>query len=147
MTLSDEQAISRFDVDANGCWIWRLRPNSDGYGQIVRRKKHFYAHVFSYLFHVGPVPEGLELDHICSVRLCINPAHLEPVTHAENVDRGRSKTHMAERTHCVNGHELSGSNVHMQHWTRKDGTIGMFRRCRKCAAEVSRREREARRAA
>jgi DNA-binding transcriptional regulator YiaG len=69
---------------ATPCWLWRGWVNDRGYG----RASSHPAHVIYYKRHVGPIPEGLQLDHLCRVRLCVNPAHLEPVTHAENIRRG-----------------------------------------------------------
>jgi len=75
-----------YDVDENGCWIWKYSVCSiTGYGKGAGR----LAHRVSYERHVGPIPEGLELDHLCGVRVCINPEHLEPVTHLENARRGK----------------------------------------------------------
>lgn len=72
--------------EATGCWVWGLSTNADGYGLTERT----LAHRLLYERHVGPIPEGMELDHLCRVRLCVNPAHMEPVTHLENVRRGAS---------------------------------------------------------
>lgn len=73
------------------CWHWTGSRSSKGYGllHLTRdgRKTSIRAHRFAYELLVGPVPEGLQLDHICSVRHCVNPAHLEPVTNAENTRR------------------------------------------------------------
>lgn len=70
------------------------------------------AHRFSYEILVGPIPEGMELDHLCKNRRCVNPAHLEPVTHHENLIRGNGFTGInARKTHCSRGHELSQDNI------------------------------------
>lgn len=78
--------------DETGCWQWLHGTNSIGYGQLhVRHSKPrrmAYAHRVYYERHVGPVPDGLELDHLCRNPGCVNPEHLEPVTHAENIRRG-----------------------------------------------------------
>lgn len=66
------------------CWVWQLGLNGQGYGARWNRR----AHVLYYERRYGPVPAGLELDHLCGIRSCVNPAHLEPVTHAENLRRG-----------------------------------------------------------
>ncbi len=72
------------------CWLWTMSLDGRGYGQMWDREKRtrVTAHRFLYEHIVGPVPEGLDLDHLCRVRHCVNPAHLEPVTRAENVRRG-----------------------------------------------------------
>jgi hypothetical protein len=72
------------------CWIWRLARNRDGYGVAwSRHGKMTLAHRVEYEKHIGPVPEGLTLDHLCRERGCVNPEHVEPVTQAENNRRGR----------------------------------------------------------
>lgn len=71
------------------CWIWRhARGNAMGHGKVMFRKKKTWAHRVMWMQHNGPVPDGLELDHLCRVPPCINPDHIEAVTHAENLLRG-----------------------------------------------------------
>lgn len=69
------------------CWLWE-RGTNGGYGMYWFRGRNIAAHRFAYEALVGPIPEGLELDHTCRVKRCVNPAHLEPVTHRENILRG-----------------------------------------------------------
>ncbi len=83
---------NRWTADHTGCWVWNGRLNDDGYGVLDlswRRggPKSRSAHRLAYELFVGPIPDGLEIDHLCAVRRCVNPAHLEAVTHAENVRR------------------------------------------------------------
>lgn len=76
----------------DGCWLWTASLTGDGYGRISLGGKFGpmgLAHRVAYELLVGPIPEGLELDHLCRVRRCVNPEHLEPVTHAENVRRAQ----------------------------------------------------------
>ena len=127
-----ERFLAKFEIAESGCWIWTAGRNSDGYGTFndgVRRGVG--AHRFAYLHYVGPIPEGLELDHLCRVRSCVNPDHLEAVTHAENIRRGESPSALcALRRHCVNGHEFSPENT----YTSKRGG----RECRICKRDYMR---------
>ncbi len=120
-----------------GCWFW----TGAGVGQYGTFKiggagtKQFLAHRFSYLIHKGPIPDGLELDHLCRVRCCVNPDHLEPVTRQENILRGALSTRQTNK--CRRGHEFTIKNT----WIEKTGQ----RHCRRChayheAASRSRRE-------
>jgi hypothetical protein len=91
----------------SGCWLWMGAVTNGGYGIINiggRKPPPTRAHRLTYELLVGPIPEGLELDHLCRVPCCVNPKHLEPVTHAENVRRGNAGKNMSERTHCPKGH-------------------------------------------
>lgn len=94
-----------------GCWLWhRLR--GDGYIQLTRSGRSVYAHRWYYELYVDPIPDGMELDHLCRVRHCVNPAHLEPVTPAVNTLRGLSPSaRFARATHCVNGHPFDAANT------------------------------------
>lgn len=131
------ERLRNYRVDARtGCWVWRGNLNEDGYGRLWQRvdgkRKLRYAHIVSYEFHVGPVPEGLELDHTCRNHACINPAHLEPVTHAENIRRGTSPAAVARGAeHCPQGHPYDAANT----YERPDGT---GRGCRACNGRTGR---------
>lgn len=115
------------------CWLWQAGRNADGYGTIYADGRTRAAHRVSYEIHVGPIPEGMTLDHLCRVRHCVNPAHLEPVTNRENILRGTAPTATnARRTHCANGHLLAGRNLIL-----KDGG----RRCRTCINAMKRASR------
>ncbi len=90
-----------------GCWLWIGAQLSDGYGQIQQDGKRIRSHRAAYEALVGPIPAGLDLDHLCRVRCCVNPAHLEPVTERENTLRGIGVTAMnAIKTTCSRGHQL-----------------------------------------
>lgn len=94
-----------------GCWIW-TGSRVHGYGQTSINGHNARAHKLIYEYLVGPVPEGLQLDHLCRNPLCVNPAHLEPVTARENTLRSTAITAQnAKKTHCKRGHELTEANV------------------------------------
>ena len=102
-------------IDSNECWIWLRFKDRDGYGRIKVNGKRQAIHRLSYETYVGPIPEGLQLDHLCRVRHCINPDHLEPVTNAENSRRGNTgkvNNHQAIKTHCPQGHEYNEENTY-----------------------------------
>jgi hypothetical protein len=128
LSVSD---INRFlaKVDkADECWLWTARKNYKGYGMFRLGSRVPYAHRVAYEHYVGPIPEGLQLDHICRVRHCVNPDHLEPVTNAENALRGEGPTAKnVTKTHCPKGHEYTGDNLYV------DPRGG--RNCRACRRE------------
>jgi hypothetical protein len=116
-------------IDRSGaCWTWTGRKSTSGYGQIRIAGKTCYAHRVSYELFVGPIPEGLVIDHLCRNRACINPDHLEVVTAAVNTLRGHSPSQMTRRTGiCQRGHVLAVDGVIVQ---RSRGTE--YHLCRKC---------------
>lgn len=92
-----------------GCWEWTASTNGNGYGKFSLRGRTYSGHRVAYELHVGPIPAGLDLDHLCRNRGCVNPAHLEPVTRRENLHR--SGLTNAGKTHCKHGHPLTAENV------------------------------------
>ena len=80
---------SYYVEDSNGCWIWQGYSDKDGYGTIGIKNKVKKAHRVYYEKYIGPIPEGLQLDHLCRNPSCVNPKHLEPVSAAENTRRGK----------------------------------------------------------
>lgn len=121
------------------CWIWTGFITSNGYG----RMGSTYAHRATYMQFVGLIPDGLELDHLCRVRECCNPYHLEPVTRKENLRRGvgaavtRARHHAVDR--CKHGHAFDAENTYLY----RHG--GLDRRaCRTCKRERKRVYRAAR---
>jgi hypothetical protein len=97
------------------CWEWRGARDPNGYGTFtVARKVTHFAHRYAYELFVGPIPEGLVIDHLCRNRGCINPTHMEPVTNAENVLRGEGPTAVnARKTHCKRGHPFDDVNTYV----------------------------------
>ena len=91
------------------CWLW-TGYTFEGYGRWGVFGKVVPVHVSVYEALVGPVPEGYELDHLCRVRNCCNPSHLEPVSHQVNIARGNSN-YLKNRTHCPKGHPYDASNT------------------------------------
>jgi len=109
------------------CWIWLGCKNDKGYGQISVNQEMAYAHRVAYEMLVGPIPDGLTLDHLCRNTGCPNPSHTEPVTHRVNCLRGISPwAKEAKQTHCIHGHLFDLANTYVS-------KLGK-RHCRKCHA-------------
>ena len=131
-----ERFLSKVMPEPNsGCWLWVGTVNDRGYGTFWNGKKTYRAHRFSYEMHIGPIKEGLEIDHLCRIKTCVNPDHLEAVTHRENVLRGNAGQEFAEKqrskTHCPQGHPYSGNNLYIN-------PLG-HRGCRICKKDTMRR--------
>lgn len=113
-----------------GCWMWGGN-KAYGYGIFGLNKSTVRAHRFAYKAMVGPVADELTLDHLCRLRACVNPRHLEPVTNRENILRGVSfAAQNARKTHCPRGHPYSGYNLRMSSGSRN---------CRTCNNALNRR--------
>ena len=97
----------------DGCWIWKRTPTKEGYGRLSWNYERFYTHRFAWLIVHGSLPpHPLVLDHLCRNRLCANPARLRVTTLGENIMAGESPCGINKRkTHCNNGHELTGRNL------------------------------------
>lgn len=98
-------------IDGNGCWQW-VGSGAFGYGRIKVGNRSFQAHRYVYESEKGPIPDGMDLDHLCRNRGCVNPSHLEPVTNRTNVLRGVGiSAKNASKEYCRHGHPLVGTNV------------------------------------
>lgn len=107
------------------CWAWTGCLTSRGYGCVQLDGRRHLTHRAAYTLLVGPIPDGLQLDHLCVNKPCCNPQHGEPVTDKVNSER----TDRAQKTHCINRHPLSGDNLVIKR--RRNGRT--IRNCRKCA--------------
>jgi hypothetical protein len=126
--MSWEQRLNDKFTIGDGCWEWIACRDRAGYGRLLVGKSAGLAHRYIYELMIGPVPEGLELDHLCRNTSCVNPAHLEPVSHQENCRRGRQTE---RKTHCPRGHPYSGDNLYIN----PNGS----QKCRECHRAVCRR--------
>jgi hypothetical protein len=130
------------------CWLWTAALNSNSYGHIDVDGHSVKAHRFSYELLVGPVPEGLDLDHLCRVRHCVRPDHLQPVTRPTNILRGNGMgARHSRQTHCVHGHPLSGNNLLYSSNGTQCGRPRFARRCRECLRRNGRASMRRKRAA
>jgi hypothetical protein len=135
---SVEDRFWRYVTPSDGCWEWQGRLDCHGYAWISRGgrgAKRDAAHRVSYELHIGPIPEGLHIDHLCRNPRCVNPSHLEPVTQAENNRRALPfKKPQPKPTHCPQGHAYAGDNLYV----RPNGVYN----CRACNREQVRLYRE-----
>jgi hypothetical protein len=138
MTAEEKLLGKRLIDDETGCWLWTGKTNGRGYGVTSHGtpRTDVYVHRLAYETWVEPIPDGLHVDHLCSVRNCLNPEHLEAVSVAENNRRSRrpgSHKRRTAPTECRRGHPYDERNTY---WTAS-GT----RKCRTCHAIQERRRR------
>jgi hypothetical protein len=125
-----ESVVQRSTGYETPCLLWQGPKDEDGYGRLHLNGKRSRAHRTAYEDANGQIPEGLVLDHLCRIRHCVNPDHLEPVTNGENVHRAGA-ARRAAITHCPKGHEYTPEN---SYFCRR-GT----RSCRSCRADAKKR--------
>jgi hypothetical protein len=126
-----EQFLAYVEPVESGCWEWRAYRDRGGYGRsfsLDRGRGSQLAHRVSHRLFVGPIPDGLHIDHLCRNKGCVNPDHLEPVTQQEN---NRRQQAAANITHCPRGHSLDDAY--------HDGPNGTARKCRQCTKDRIRR--------
>ena len=131
-TANTQDAETRFmafvEKADSGCWNWTGTCQANGYSTFAIAGKTVRGHRWSYEHFVAQIPDGLEIDHLCRNRKCVNPSHLEPVTRKENRRR-------AMRSHCVNGHEFTPENIYLHSGKR------YCRTCRRIRLRESRRRK------
>lgn len=123
-------------AQTSGCWLWDGFVMPGGYGKFaISRNKNVLAHRWSYETFIGPIPDKLCIDHLCRVRSCVNPTHLEAVTIQVNLSRGESiSAQCGRKTHCKYGHPFDKVNTYR--------VRGKYRSCRTCAKLYQRRLRQ-----
>jgi hypothetical protein len=141
MPKFDAASVERFwtrirKPGSNDCWAWTGALTEKGYGRfsprVDGRSVHIFAHRFAFEATVGPIPAGLQLDHLCRNRACVNPAHLEPVDARTNLLRGETEAaRNAAKVECLRGHPFDTANTYV--------TPNGRRQCRICRNAASRR--------
>lgn len=135
-----EKDIARFWAKverrgSNECWHWQAGTNKRGYGVFRIKDKYCYAHRVAYTIARGPIPDGMTIDHGCRVHGCVNPAHLTPMTGAENSTLGNLLVET-----CRKGHPRTPENLYYT-TVRRNGRTYVTRICKPCAAEWHKKNR------
>ncbi len=125
-----ENFWSKVDKTVSDCWLWTGAKNSKGYGCFAVAGRSQLAHRVAYEELVGSIPDGLQIDHLCRIKSCVNPAHLEPVTALENMNRRPD----VNKPECIHGHALTPENTIVR--VRKNGSV--MRNCRTCTKAANR---------
>lgn len=150
MPMSERVPRKSIPEPNTGCWLWLGTLAAGGYGtvSVPGREKgaKTQAHRASYEAFVGPIPAGLEIDHMCKVRSCVNPRHLRAVTHRENLMASDTITRRAAMaTHCPAGHPYFGDNLIQRKGHGRECRICMLATARRASRKYSLRKRAARR--
>lgn len=128
-------------ASTDGCWLWAAGKTKQGYGVFRVGTVLWRSHRLAYVEAHGAIPDGLELDHLCRNRSCVNPEHLEPVTHRENILRGDAPPAINSRKdYCKRGHPLTPENL-------KVSQLPFGRQCRHCVNDLQRERYHARKKA
>lgn len=117
----------------DGCWLWIGSVDRHGYGKFNIKPYQVSAHRIAYQLHVGPIPDGHDIDHLCRIRRCVNPAHLDTVTRRENIMRSPIALSAvnAVKTACIKGHPFDQANTYID--------PAGYRHCRACSRAANRR--------
>ena len=122
-----DRFMEKVRLDESGCGLWTSVTTWANYGRFKVNGRFVQAHRWAYEYFKGPIPPGLQLDHLCRNRNCVNPAHLEPVTNRENLLRGDTlSARNTAKTHCPQGHPYAGDNLYIDPFGK--------RQCRTCVA-------------
>ncbi len=134
VTSIEQRFFSKIEVGADSeCWWWVAAKSAKGYGWFWA-SRHVRAHRWSYEHWRGPIPQGLQIDHLCRNPSCVRPSHLEPVTRRTNILRGEGvSAQNARKTQCLRGHPFSGANLYVAPSGRRD--------CRLCHRNYDRKRR------
>jgi hypothetical protein len=129
------ERLRRNSITTDGnCWEWQGALTTKGYVNITVGRRTLKAHRLAYEILVGPIPDGLQIDHLCRNRACWNIGHLEAVSLQENIRRGNVGQNMRVKTECPQGHKYSPENTRINNGSRV---------CRACVRDYARRKRSA----
>ena len=132
----DERFWQKVKVGSpESCWLWQANKSRGGYGKFfLAGRGNIYAHRFAYELAVGPIPKGMQIDHLCRNRACVNPDHMESVSSKTNTLRGtNSAAGNARKTHCLRGHAFTEANTYLHAGSRL---------CRQCRWDQSERRKQ-----
>ncbi|MEU5477448.1 HNH endonuclease [Streptomyces mirabilis] len=121
-----DRLFAKIGEGPGGCWVWLGGRAGTGYGQFRWQGRDWPAHRVVYEFFIAEIPDGLDLDHLCRVRHCVNPWHMDPVTRRVNIIRGDAPKLKRAKTHCPRGHPYSDVNTYVYRGRRS---------CRACRRE------------